>query len=1575
MASRVIFTVEGKGKNLKKTSKEVNDLGRGAERAGKGLDGAGKAQDRYHRGAKGAAGATSNSTKAFSKMQQTIGGGSSGLVGAYATLAANLFAASAAFNALQKAAQLEGVVAALEDVGAAAGRNLGAAAERLREVSGQAISADQSLRAMSLGVSSGFSTEQMEGLTKVARGASIALGRDLGDALDRLTRGTAKLEPEILDELGIMVRLDDATAEYAATIGKSVNDLSQYERRQAFLNATLEQGTKKFGELAETVDVNPYDKLAATLGDTAKQFLNLINNGVRPFVTILAENQGVLIGTIIMFASTIAKQLLPAMTTLGAKTVEQSKNDAKASAERLKLLNTSNSMPKSYVTAAKAMSKGTITQEQYDKALRSTAASINRHEAGLQKMTLSNEQATKSFARKTLVLRQVKKAREELIRTAMLHATVQAKENAGNAIQMIGQGSLIKGFTALGRSISLFTSQTLGATAAGNGLTRTMGFMRIGAFALATSLRGVGSAFMAMLGPIGLVVSIGMMLYETFKDKFVQADPVKEQADKIIEELDNIDKVATKFQDKINSAGANSADTIVAGYKALGGVLQEVQSGLNRVQGEHVKVQKSAIKAAQDEIAAAELVIKANEGKRLENQRGQKTQAGRDVAQARATIAEQSKIVDTAKDKMKQLAPDELNRVLDEANKKLQNAGAFGDFAAAGTDALAAVKEEIKTVDGDMTKVNEIINDAIRPVMNVASAFDGARDAASQFRKEQTKLATKATTPFDGVIEGAEGMLKQLQQVDQAIEDMVKGGGDAAALETQRETLMAEVQKQMGTEKLTGTGDLAKYVDQLLAARDTLLEHNGNMKKLQASQKILNKLDKEGRSAGTIKALMAGEKKLIDQRITGAQAVIDLNTLALGVEQESQLARAREQLAEMERDGIAGKAKQELLNDIERMEERRETARLANAKAQGDLDAANAELRLFNATEQLRLTVREKEELIETAKHEQEIANITAERTKQLGALIKARSEATLLAQEGATGEETLSKGQELVNAQATQKLREDGLIEEHRLRNLMIQLEFDLLDAKTALFQAELAVKLKEKAIDETTYNSAIEASNNAVKNAREIAKMQKANSDRQLLIDQQVMANEDKKLELQAKTERRSAGEGAASAYEALAAIKEYDRGVAEASIAAQGAIKDDILATFAQEAGTELIDGVYKFTQEQFEKVKEEIRGALGDSAATAMGAGHGGVIGAVQTGDTTGITAEAPAPSTGLDLFKDQLATTDSVLGPMIDKFKTMGPQGEVVAAVTGGALAIGNAYTEMATTLANTTDSGEQSAAKLKMAGAVVGQIGNMMAAASKAKIAGIDQEIAAEKKRDGKSKESQAKIRALEAKKEKEKKKAFEANKKMQMAQVIIDTAAGAMKAVGQAGIFGIPMVPMIIAMGAAQLAMIASQSYQGGSGSMGGGSSAPAKVTMGSRQNKVDVATGPSRAAGELSYMRGERGMGRSASTFTPAFGGIKYRAAGGAAYMIGEQGPEVFVPEVPGRIMPNDEVRQGAGGTPVNATFNINAIDASNLEQTLTAQRGNIIGMIREAANSSGETFLENVDTLALGEDRNTY
>ncbi|SVD63341.1 uncharacterized protein METZ01_LOCUS416195, partial [marine metagenome] len=55
---------------------------------------------------RGAAKMTSNSTKEFSKMRQGMGG----LVGAYATLAAQVFAVSAAFQFLRTASEFSNLI-------------------------------------------------------------------------------------------------------------------------------------------------------------------------------------------------------------------------------------------------------------------------------------------------------------------------------------------------------------------------------------------------------------------------------------------------------------------------------------------------------------------------------------------------------------------------------------------------------------------------------------------------------------------------------------------------------------------------------------------------------------------------------------------------------------------------------------------------------------------------------------------------------------------------------------------------------------------------------------------------------------------------------------------------------------------------------------------------------------------------------------------------------------------------------------------------------------------------------------------------------------------------------------------------------------------------------------------------------------------------------------------------------------------------------------------------------------------------------------------------------------------------
>ena len=99
----------------------------------------------------------------------------------------------------------------------------------------------------------------------------------------------------------------------------------------------------------------------------------------------------------------------------------------------------------------------------------------------------------------------------------------------------------------------------------------------------------------------------------------------------------------------------------------------------------------------------------------------------------------------------------------------------------------------------------------------------------------------------------------------------------------------------------------------------------------------------------------------------------------------------------------------------------------------------------------------------------------------------------------------------------------------------------------------------------------------------------------------------------------------------------------------------------------------------------------------------------------------------------------------------------------------------------------------------------------MQQANAKADVAAIDNQIAAEQKRDGKSKGSLAKIAAMERKKEQIKRKAFEQNKKMQMAEVVMATGVAIMNSIKMGLPWGAVFGAMAAAMGAAQLSAISS--------------------------------------------------------------------------------------------------------------------------------------------------------------------
>lgn len=257
---------------------------------------------------RGVAGVTGASARDFARQAE----GLNGLVRVYATFAANVYALSTAFNALKGAADLTNMVKGLDQLGASSGRNLGALTKQLVSVSDGAIATRDALDAVAKGSAANLTNQQILRLTEVAKDASQALGRSMPDALDRLIRGVGKIEPELLDELGILVKVKDASEAYARTLGKTANSLTDFEKRQAFTNAVIEQGEKKFGDIS--LEANSYSKVLATTTNLLTSALQSLNTVIEPVIKFLGEHPSALAGIFALMGVTLIKQVIPAIS-------------------------------------------------------------------------------------------------------------------------------------------------------------------------------------------------------------------------------------------------------------------------------------------------------------------------------------------------------------------------------------------------------------------------------------------------------------------------------------------------------------------------------------------------------------------------------------------------------------------------------------------------------------------------------------------------------------------------------------------------------------------------------------------------------------------------------------------------------------------------------------------------------------------------------------------------------------------------------------------------------------------------------------------------------------------------------------------------------------------------------------------------------------------------------------------------------------------------------------------------------------------------------------------------------------
>jgi len=147
------------------------------------------------------------------------------------------------------------------------------ALEKLKEATNGTMSEfdlfQQANNAMVLGVSK--NSDEMAEMFDIAQRLGRALGRDTASSVESLVTGIGRQSRLMLDNIGIIVKSEEAYKAYAKKIGVTVELLTEQERKQAFLSATMESARAKVKTLQDETDSSQdvYDRLSASTTNLA----------------------------------------------------------------------------------------------------------------------------------------------------------------------------------------------------------------------------------------------------------------------------------------------------------------------------------------------------------------------------------------------------------------------------------------------------------------------------------------------------------------------------------------------------------------------------------------------------------------------------------------------------------------------------------------------------------------------------------------------------------------------------------------------------------------------------------------------------------------------------------------------------------------------------------------------------------------------------------------------------------------------------------------------------------------------------------------------------------------------------------------------------------------------------------------------------------------------------------------------------------------------------------------------------------------------------------------------------------
>ena len=200
----------------------------------------------------------------------------------------------------QEAANLKGMEAAFNTLAGGAD-SATVAIDKLRDATNNTMSDfdlfQQANNAMILGVSK--NSDEMAEMFDIAQRLGNALGKDTRMSVESLITGIGRQSRLMLDNIGLIVKSEEAYEAYAEALGKSKDELTDSEKKQAFLNATMISAREKVKTLNKETDTarTSFQQLTAAVenlqgrvGDATNAFKPLIDSMTK-FLDLITDER------------------------------------------------------------------------------------------------------------------------------------------------------------------------------------------------------------------------------------------------------------------------------------------------------------------------------------------------------------------------------------------------------------------------------------------------------------------------------------------------------------------------------------------------------------------------------------------------------------------------------------------------------------------------------------------------------------------------------------------------------------------------------------------------------------------------------------------------------------------------------------------------------------------------------------------------------------------------------------------------------------------------------------------------------------------------------------------------------------------------------------------------------------------------------------------------------------------------------------------------------------------------------------------------------------------------------------